>query len=190
MCTMTRYTTYGDITEVETTGASQKTANQDKLNYSGVAASHTLVQTDLQRLNKYKSLIEDVARAKQIDPALIGAIMSRETRAGNVLDNGWGDHGNAYGLMQVDKRHHNITGTWNSREHVMQATQILIDMINAIKQKFPSWDREQHLKGGISAYNMGPGNVLSYAEVDSRTTGKDYSNDVVARAQWLMDHGF
>ncbi|XP_078268055.1 lysozyme g-like isoform X2 [Rhinoraja longicauda] len=187
---MSGYTTYGDITQVQTTGATQQTANQDKLAYSGVAASNTLAKTDLQRLNRYKTLIEDVASVKQIDGALIGAIMSRESRAGNTLDNGWGDHGNAYGLMQVDKRHHTITGTWNSREHVMQATQILIDMIKAIRQKFPSWTREQQLKGGISAYNMGPGNVLSYEEVDNRTTGKDYSNDVVARAQWLNGQGF
>ncbi|XP_032886175.1 lysozyme g-like [Amblyraja radiata] len=187
---MTRYTTYGDITQVQTTGASQATANQDNLNYSGVAASQRLVKTDLERLNQYKSLIEDVADAKKIDVALIGAIMSRESRAGNCLDNGWGDHGNAYGLMQVDKRHHSIKGSWNSKEHVMQATQILIDMINAIGLKFPSWTSEKQLKGGISAYNMGPGNVPSYAEVDSHTTGKDYSNDVVARAQWLIDQGF
>ena len=38
--------------------------------------------------------------------------------------------------------------------------------------------------GGIAAYNMGDGNVHSYENVDGSTTGGDYSNDVVARAQW------
>lgn len=42
--------------------------------------------------------------------------------------------------------------------------------------------------GAIAAYNMGDGNVHSYESVDANTTGKDYSNDVVARAQWYKDN--
>ena len=39
-----------------------------------------------------------------IHPALIGAFASRESRAGAALDkNGYGDHGRAYGLLQVVK---------------------------------------------------------------------------------------
>jgi len=37
---------------------------------------------------------------------------------------------------------------------------------------------------------MGDGNVHSYEGVDERTTGKDYSNDVVARAQWYKQQGY
>lgn len=44
--------------------------------------------------------------------------------------------------------------------------------------------------GGIAAYNMGDGNVHSYENVDEKTTGKDYSNDVVARAKWYKRNGF
>ncbi|XP_051877223.1 lysozyme g-like [Pristis pectinata] len=181
---------YGDITRVETTGASQETANQDNLNFKGVAASHRLMATDLQRVNRYKSLTQQVAHAHQIDPAIIGAIISRESRGGNALVDGYGDYGNAFGLMQVDVRYHSPVGGWDSKEHLMQATGILVKMIEAIQQKFPYWTKEQQLKGGISAYNMGPGNVESYNNVDARTTGKDYSNDVVARAQWLKKNGF
>ena len=46
------------------------------------------------------------------------------------------------------------------------------------------------IAGAIAAYNTGEGRVESYENVDSRTTGKDYSNDVVARAQWYKQHGF
>ncbi|GCB69881.1 hypothetical protein scyTo_0008466, partial [Scyliorhinus torazame] len=91
---------YGDITKVETTGASDVTARQDKLSEIGVAASHKMMETDLGRLNKYKTTINKVAGANKIDPAIIGAIMSRESHGGNVLENGWGDHGNGFGLMQ------------------------------------------------------------------------------------------
>ncbi|XP_078067904.1 lysozyme g-like 1 isoform X2 [Mustelus asterias] len=181
---------YGDITNVETTGASAMTAKQDKLSERGVAASHRLMETDLGRLNKYKTLINNVARANQIDPAIIGAIMSRESRCGNVLENGWGDHGNGFGLMQVDKRHHRIVGAWDSEEHITQATQILIGMIQEIAKRFPAWSKEQQLKGGISAYNAGPGNVQTYERMDIGTTGNDYANDTVARAQWLKMHWY
>ncbi|XP_069749592.1 lysozyme g-like 1 isoform X2 [Narcine bancroftii] len=157
---------------------------------SGVKASHEMIETDLQRVNKYKALIKEVAAAYQIDPAIIGAIMSRESRAGNTLKDGWGDDGNGFGLMQVDKNYHTIVGTWNSKEHVMQATQILIDMINNIAKKFPDWTKEQQLKGGISAYNAGTSNVRTYAGMDIGTTGNDYANDVVARAQRLKKHGY
>nr|BDH78621.1 G-type lysozyme C-terminal like protein [Triakis scyllium] len=116
--------------------------------------------------------------------------MSRESRGGNVLENGRGDHGNGFGLMQVDKRHHKIVGAWDSKEHITQATQILIGMIQGIAKKFPNWSKEQQLKGGISAYNAGPGNVQTYEKMDVGTTGNDYANDTVARAQWLKMHGY
>ena len=69
--------------------------------------------------------------------------------------------------------------------------------------------------GGIAAYNQGDGNICkhrktrngcweamgasyngdydpaqSYRMVDSRTTGQDYSNDVVARAPFYKRNGY
>lgn len=54
-------------------------------------------------MEKYRSKINTVGAKYGIDPALIAAIISRETRAGNCLQGGWGDGGNAWGLMQVVK---------------------------------------------------------------------------------------
>ncbi|XP_026216284.1 lysozyme g-like [Anabas testudineus] len=185
---------YGDIMKVETTGASWQTAQQDKLGYSGVPASHTMAQTDAGRVDRYRAKIDSVGRDFEIEPALIAAIMSRESRAGNTLQDGWGDAGNAWGLMQVDINPHGgghtARGAWDSEEHLRQATEILVYFIKRIQQKFPGWTSEQQLKGGIAAYNMGDGNVHSYDNVDAHTTGKDYSNDVVARAQWYKNNGF
>lgn len=116
---------YANIMNVETTGASANTASQDKLSYSGkvfttrcssvsnkpsvqnpvfcegVPASETMAHTDAGRMAKYKTKINSAAAAYGIDPALVAAIISRESRAGNVLIDGWGDHGHAWGLMQV-----------------------------------------------------------------------------------------
>ncbi|XP_029288355.1 lysozyme g-like [Cottoperca gobio] len=185
---------YGDIKKVETSGASKKTAQQDNLSYKGERASHTMAKTDADRMKEYIDDINRVAKKHEIDPALISAIISRESRAGATLKDGWGDYDsgrrayNAWGLMQVDVNPkgggHEEVGEWDSEEHLDQATGILVHFIKRIRNKFPNWSTEQQLKGGIAAYNMGDGNVHSYDDVDENTTGGDYSNDVVARAQW------
>ncbi|XP_041840034.1 lysozyme g-like [Melanotaenia boesemani] len=189
---------YGNIMDVETTGASWQTAQQDNLGYSGVPASHKMAEMDAERMNKYKKKIQSVAEIFGIDPAIIAAIISRESRAGNTLDDGWGDWNpkrnayNAFGLMQVDTNpeggNHSPEGEWDSEEHLNQGTEILIEFIEKISWKFSNWSTEQKLKGGLAAYNMGDGNVHSYNNVDQHTTGGDYSNDVVARAQWYKKY--
>lgn len=60
-----------------------------------------MAKTDADDMEKYRSKINSVGRRYDIDPALIAGIISRESRAGKALNNGWGDHGNAWGLMQV-----------------------------------------------------------------------------------------
>ncbi|XP_072269369.1 lysozyme g-like [Pyxicephalus adspersus] len=182
---------YGNLGEIPTTGASPETGRQDGQEISGIPASEALARTDLQRVNLYRPKIESVARQTNVDGAILAAIMSRESRAGNALDpDGKGDNGNAFGLMQIDIRWHSIRGEWDSEEHILQATEILIDMYRAIKAKFPSWSASQVMKGALAAYNMGPGNVHSFESVDSNTTGRDYSNDVVARANFFKANGF
>lgn len=66
-----------------------------------MSASHAMARTDAERVENYRSLINRAARNNGVDPAVIAAIMSRESRAGNALNNGWGDGGRAWGLMQV-----------------------------------------------------------------------------------------
>ncbi|RXN09294.1 lysozyme g [Labeo rohita] len=181
---------YGDIMKIDTTGASEATAKQDKLTIKGVEASKKLAEHDLARMEKYKSMITKVGRAKKMDSAVIAAIISRGSRAGAVLKDGWGDHGNGFGLMQVNKRYHTPVGAWDSEQHVAQAIEILIGFIKEIKVNFPKWTQEQCFKGGIAAYNKGVKRVISYETIDAKTTGLDYSNDVVARAQWFKSKGY
>ncbi|XP_062983559.1 lysozyme g-like [Elgaria multicarinata webbii] len=181
---------YGNIMDVDTTGASLKTAKQEGLSYGGAAASEIIAERDLKNLEKYKTKIEDVSRKTGIDAAVIAGIITRESHGGTVLKDGWGDHGNAFGLMQVDKRFHHPVGTWESEEHINQGSLILRDMIKSIQKKFPQWTKEQQLKGGISAYNAGTKNVRSNDQMDIGTTNDDYANDVVARAKFYKTHGF
>ncbi|XP_018520711.1 lysozyme g isoform X2 [Lates calcarifer] len=161
---------------------------------SSVKASHAMAESDLIEMNKYKSIINSAARKKGVDPALIAALISRSCRAGKTLAGGWGCYDekrqkyNTFGLMQIDVNPngggHTPKGSWNSEEHLCQAIDILIYFIIRIKHTFPEWSKEQQLRGGIAAYNAGDENILSYEELDSITTGGDYSSDVIARAQW------
>ncbi|XP_060089821.1 lysozyme g-like [Heteronotia binoei] len=181
---------YGDIMNVETTGASSRTAKAERLGYVGVQASETIAARDLPRMESYRSEIERASESTGMDGAVIAGIISRESHAGSVLRNGWGDRGNGFGLMQVDRRFHVPEGSWNSEALITQGATILRDSVDAVARKFPEWTSEQQLKGGISAYNAGVGNVRTYDRMDSRTTGSDYANDVAARAQYYKRHGF
>ncbi|NXL84787.1 LYG protein, partial [Alectura lathami] len=181
---------YGNVDRADTTGASCKTANPEGLNYCGVPASRKIAERDLRNMNRYKTLIKKVGEELCIEPAVIAGIISRESHAGTILKNGWGDGGNGFGLMQVDKRHHRPEGTWNGETHIRQGTKILISKIKEIQQKFPHWTKNQQLKGGIAAYNFGSKNVRSYERMDIGTLHNDYSSDVVARSQYYKQQGY
>ncbi|XP_076118748.1 lysozyme G-like [Alosa pseudoharengus] len=173
--------------KIKTTGASTATACQD-----GKRASRQLAKTDLERMNKYKDTMIKVGRDTGVDPAVIAAVISRASRGGSeyVLVNGWSANGDMFGLMQIAKQWHKPMGDWDSEEHIKQGTGILTYSIGIIQNKFPKWTKEQQLKGGLAAYNAGAQNVHQYESVDEKTSAKDYSNDVVARAQFYRKHGF
>ncbi|NXF54438.1 LYG protein, partial [Oceanites oceanicus] len=181
---------YGSVNRIKTPGASCKTAKPEGLSYCGVRASEKIAERDLRAMDQYKTLIKRVGEKLCVEPAVIAGIISRESHAGKILKNGWGDNGNGFGLMQVDKKSHDPVGRWNSETHLIQGTTILTTMIKKIQRKFPRWTKDQQLKGGISAYNIGPGNVRSYDRMDVGTPHDDYSNDVVARAQYYKKHGY
>ncbi|XP_029460638.1 lysozyme g-like isoform X2 [Rhinatrema bivittatum] len=181
---------YGDIMKVSTTGASCVTAKQNKLDHCGINASEKLAKADLERINKYKKQIKEVARKLLINAAVIAGVISRESRAGAVLDKGWGENDNTFGLMQIYKEGHTSTEAWNSTDHIYQGTQILVDMIEEIQKRFPLWTKEEQLKGGIAAFNAGPLHIKSYSEIDKNTSHHDYANDVVARAKFFKTHGY
>ncbi|XP_059576966.1 lysozyme g [Alligator mississippiensis] len=183
---------YRNINGVDTTGASCQTARSEGLIYCGVPASQKIAERDLTRMNKYKGIIKSAGRKLCVDPAVIAGIISRESHAGAALTHdGWDERRNGFGLMQIDRRSYpQLTRPWNSEAHLIQGTQILVKMITTIQRKFPRWTKEQQLKGGISAYNAGPRNVQTYADMDIGTTHNDYANDVVARAQFYKKNGY
>ncbi|XP_071400436.1 lysozyme g-like [Centroberyx affinis] len=140
-------------------------------------------------MERYRETITRVGDKLGVHPALIAAIISRQSRAGKMLrTDGYGQYDpNCYGLMQVNKAYHAVKGDPFTEEHVDEGTTVLIQAIKTMCRMKPQWSKEQQLKGGLAAYIAGPERVtdLPYEELDRRTPFADFANDVVARAQWF-----
>ncbi|XP_078528199.1 lysozyme g-like [Lissotriton helveticus] len=176
---------YGNVMEIMTRGAECEKAKERMLSYCGVKASYQMAETDLEYMSKYKPMILEVGNSLCMDPAVIAGIISYMSCYYTPTTFNWCEMGPSFGLMQISKQYHNIEGAWNSKEHISQGTRILIHMINLVMKKFPSWIQNQHLKGGIAAYNFGIVRIKSYADVEN-----GFSNDVVARAHYFKQHGY
>ncbi|XP_055256479.1 lysozyme g-like protein 2 [Moschus berezovskii] len=173
---------YGDIMTMEAPGVP---CDNTRLTACGIRGSEMFAEMDLKALQSYQILIKEIGLRHCVDPALIAAIISRESHGGTVLLDGWDHTGLKFGLMQLDKKIHRPVGTWNSKEHLLQAVGILTDRIKAIQKKFPSWSVAQHLKGGLSAFKSGTEAIATCADIQA-----DYVNDVLARAKFYKKHGF
>ncbi|WP_199295850.1 transglycosylase SLT domain-containing protein [Trichocoleus sp. FACHB-591] len=177
------------LIKAPTTGASADTASQDGLS-AGIAASQQMAKTDLGRVMAIADRFRKVGDKFNLPPALLAAIASRESRCGNALDQGFGDGGNAFGIMQIDKRFHDIPIDNDpvSTAHIEQATQILVGFLQQVAANHPTWEDEYLLKGAAAAYNSGVSNIQTKSGMDTGTTGNDYGSDVMARAQFYAAH--
>uniref|UniRef100_H0WKB8 Lysozyme g2 n=1 Tax=Otolemur garnettii TaxID=30611 RepID=H0WKB8_OTOGA len=135
---------YGDIMTMETLGPS---CDLNTLISCGIRGSEMFVEMDLRAINPYQTLIKEVGQRHCVDPAVIAAIISRESRGGTTLRDGWEHRGLKLGLMQLDKQIYHPAGTWDSKEHLLQAVGILTDGIKIIQKNFPTWSAAQHFKG-------------------------------------------
>ncbi|XP_061176913.1 uncharacterized protein LOC133185612 [Saccostrea echinata] len=167
----------------------------------GVQESRRELDAHYSLANKYHGCFAQVGNEVCLHPAVIAGVASRESNFGfSLTPDGWGDNHNAYGIMQCDVRKCPVcrfgvkctTYRFDSCDHIrMMTTYVLVPNIMAVKSKFPNWLPQQHIQGGVAAYNFGVSNVRSWENLDVGTTGGDYSNDVIARAQWLVSaHGW
>uniref|UniRef100_UPI0037E99E92 uncharacterized protein isoform X2 n=1 Tax=Semicossyphus pulcher TaxID=241346 RepID=UPI0037E99E92 len=178
---------FKDVMKINTTGAFD-TAKANRLSITGIEASHELAGRDLTELQKYKEIIHTVGKKHHVPPALIAAIISRQSQAGtNLLNSGFGKiDPNCFGLMQINKIYHPVTGGAFSREHVDQGVAYLCLLTEKMEKK-KGWSKEQHLKGALASYIAGEDKVNNskYDDVDSVTPHGDFANDVIARWQWF-----
>ncbi|NXX77415.1 LYG protein, partial [Urocolius indicus] len=112
---------------------------------AGLATVRRIAETDIVRLRKYEVPIKRVARNLCLEPALIAAIISQESRVGLLLDNGWDRGHHKYGLMQLGRLQHPY-GVWDSEEHINQCSTILVLSINEVRARHPTWSWDQQLR--------------------------------------------
>ncbi|NXQ71125.1 LYG protein, partial [Quiscalus mexicanus] len=143
---------------------------------AGYAMIRRTAEADLPRLRRYEIPIKRVARNLCLEPALIGAIMSQESRVGLLLDNGWDRARQKYGLMQISRQQVQPSVTWDSEEHINQCSNILVLSINEVRARHPTWSWDRQLRGGISAYNASVNSVQTYNKMGIGKT-HNYASD-------------
>ncbi|NXL08596.1 LYG protein, partial [Mesembrinibis cayennensis] len=112
---------------------------------AGLAVVRRTAEADIVRLRKYEIPIKRVARNLCLDPALIAGIISQESRVGLLLDNGWDQDRQKYGLMQLGRQQQPF-GMWDSEEHINQCSTILVRAINEVRARHPAWTWDQQLR--------------------------------------------
>uniref|UniRef100_A0A8C4XSW5 Lysozyme g n=1 Tax=Falco tinnunculus TaxID=100819 RepID=A0A8C4XSW5_FALTI len=156
---------------------------------TGLATIRRSAEADVIRLRRYEVPIKRVARNLCLDPALIAALISQESRVGLLLNNGWDQERQKYGLMQLDGQQYHPFGLWDSEEHINQCSTILVLAINEVRARHPTWTWDQQLRGGICTYRAKMGNIQVYEE-DPCNRDNYYVNSVIRRAQYFKRHGF
>jgi RHS repeat-associated protein len=145
----------------------------------------------------WKGSAEELGKEFNLPPAVVLALMVRESRMGSILgrfgnDPGTGDHNNGIAAMQVDKRFHTIVpGGPYSGAHLRQALGILAGFATALRTSHPDWKAEEILAGALDAFNAGnagirtrPTDVAHWTQMDRGTASNNYSRDVWAMARF------
>ena len=127
------------------------------------------------------TLYEEAARRHGVRVPLLLAKDSRESCLGLCLDSDFkGDNGHGWGLAQIDDRTWTeFTSSTDPRNH----RAILSKGAEILRAEIDRFGGNE--RAGLAAYNTGPGRVRAALRrglnVDTYTTGKDYSADVLAR---------
>lgn len=185
----------------------------------GYDKNNKALLSQLQEANKYRRIVEDAVRHYQFRSSVICGIVSRESAWGLTLKppgpGGTGDFslrppkgnrkaesppdGGGYGrgLMQVDYDWHEFarTGNWRDPQaNIFYGCEVLSKNREFFTQRMPQLQGEQQLQALVAAYNAGATATLEVLlrgeDVDSATTGKDYSKDVFYRSDWFRLWGW
>lgn len=135
--------------------------------------------------NGWLPLFKDAA-GSDLTPALLLAIGSRESALGKALDSSWkGDNGNAWGIMQIDRRAH---PQWTERHAPNDHAANVQKGADVLRSEVEYFGR---LRPALASYNTTRGAVETALSkgisVDTYTTGGDYTEDVLRRAEWIAE---
>jgi Transglycosylase SLT domain len=137
------------------------------------------------RNNGWIPFFSEAAQKFNFSLPLLIAIASRETNIKNII----GDSGHGHGIMQIDDRSFpdftNSDRAKDPRQNILKGGEVLSGKRRFLSQKGISGDLL--MRASIAAYNGGEGRVFRAInrgrDVDSVTTQRNYSADVLARSQ-------
>jgi len=171
-------------------------------------ADKKAIEYDLPYLEKIKGLIREIALSYDLNPAIVAAVISRESGGGRLLGK-WGspkdtgDKGHGRGLMQADDRYWkgllNLDAKGGEEDawrypafNIAFGCWLLSNNFEYFKSQ--NLEKSVAAPAAIAAYNCGRTNVnkalAAGKDIDAYTTGHDYSRDVIERARWLTNHGW
>jgi len=191
-------------------------SQQDKFDTSLSSRNNTM-RKQLAEAEKLRKVIMDAAAKTNLAPAIICGIGSRESHWGLALKpRGYGGRGDfakrrprgnrsglepndgggyGRGLMQIDYDWHEFarTGNWqDARANIMYACTVLNNSRLFFERR--QVPKDKMLRAILASYNAGA--TATYRcisggkDIDCRTTGRDYSKDVLNRAGWFQLHGW
>lgn len=155
---------------------------------------------DLRRLRPWVSVIRTAADEFAIDRFVVAGLMLRESAAGWAKPYhpkgdpcGWGDHGYAFGLFQIDRRYHKAfiesTAARFPLGQARYACGLLAWNRRHIMRRVRGVDPDRLTRGMLAAYNAAFHKVrralLEGRDPDEVTTGRDYSSWVIKKAHTL-----
>ncbi len=163
-----------------------------------------IMELDLPWLEEKEALVKEVAKTFALDPAIVAAIMSRESGGGRLLGKngcppGTGDRGHGRGLMQIDDRWHHaflsIGELWkNHAANLAYGCYLLRKNLDIVNKRRPELDANEQFHVAVAGYNCGLSRALRALRrglpIDHYTAGGDYGSDVMQRAEWLRGRGW
>ncbi len=152
------------------------------------------ITIQLRRLQQtgLDQLLSQQAQANGFAASFFYAIASRETNCVNMLGDVQPDGAHGVGIVQIDVQHAialqaRDSGSWQTNPAPLIAfgAQLLAQNIAQARQALPHLSSDDQLKVAASGYNCGVTRAIAAVkngqDSDSRTTGKNYGADVMAR---------
>lgn len=149
----------------------------------------------------YKSVFDKWGYAFGFEPSLLAGVVSRETSFAKkyllspTLGGELGDGGAGHGPMQIDIKSFPVwcakwrAGLLTFDDAICMGARVLYMKYSELG----SVPEALRLRASVAAYNTSAGNVRksirASRDVDSTTTGKDYSKDVLERAAFFKANG-
>ena len=172
----------------------------------GIKTSLRKAKSDAHRITpELKAKFELIGKKYNLSPALLAGIASRESNIGGEFGSnkhkphyGWGDHGRAAGIMQIDKftaaipnaEKRELQAAYRNNENldpfslknIEQGAREFKNKLHIAEHRFPKLSSEAQTATAISLYNGGDQHAWPHS--DQGTTSGDYANDTLIRARY------